>query len=177
MMKAWPEDGSPASFDDIIDPILKAFRAGVVWQDKKSMLNRSIPWSGLPQGIRGLSLLPPDQWLTAACRRWDREEHGRDLPTILFCIAIQLGIEQGVRTERQHQESERALIRNGLSEAWRALRRLDADAGDTAAEETWYRNVNTEIEELERQLFGDEQELKPKRRRRPPSSGQGEAGP
>lgn len=152
----WPPGNKPASFDNIIDPILKAFRAGITWEDKKSMLNRNIPWTGLDQGIRGLSLLPPDEWLKAKSRRWDREEHNRDLPTILFCIAIQLGIEQGSRIERQRQEDQRASIRNGLRMAWRALLRLDADAGDEEADKLWHRNITAEIEAMELQLFGQE---------------------
>jgi hypothetical protein len=94
----WPKDGSPAKYADIIEPLMEAFKVGATWRIK-APADRDIPWAGLPI-TRTANILTPDERLSAGGRKYDSDK-GRSFLCVMFEIAVQLGIEQGMRLERE----------------------------------------------------------------------------
>jgi len=58
----------------------------------------------------------PSERLTAIALDYDEHDQGRDPMRVLIGIAIQLGIEQGIRIDRQTYQNPSALIK-GLAQS------------------------------------------------------------
>lgn len=101
-MKKWPQTG-PVRFTDLIDPVRKAIK--FAYDLKRKNQTKDIPWRGYNIGKRERCGSPsPDEKLTQKSLAWVLDDQGRDALDEILCVAIQLGIEQGRRVERQDTE-------------------------------------------------------------------------
>lgn len=121
----WPEDGSPAEFSDLVGPLVDAFNAGASWRRKPGMDRSDIPWTGLPLPHIGAGC--PEARLSADWRRIDRDQGRSFLETVLG-LALNLGMAQGQRVERERQKSVRDFLWAGIQFQQHALDQLEADA-------------------------------------------------
>ncbi len=119
----WPENGEPARFADIVEPLMEAFKQGATWNMKTSMLTADIPWVGLPSPSDAHVNGSPKQRLSAEWRKHDREQ-GRNFLCTIISIAVSLGVEQGRRRERADWQPTLALIETTLKMASHQLERL-----------------------------------------------------
>lgn len=95
MVKSWPENNEPLSFDNLTAPLRKAFQFAYTLKRKNE--GRSIPWTGPDQGKHAGYSLHPTEQLSAENLRYSDEEQGRDALEELLGLALRLGIEQGRR--------------------------------------------------------------------------------
>lgn len=144
--KAWPSDGKPAAFCDIVEPLISAFNEGATWRPKTSATSRDIEWTGLP--LESSSLGPIDARLSAAWRENDRENDRTFLCTILG-IAVNLGMEQGRRLELDRQEAQRDLLRASIDQLQYVLERWQ---GDEDLLNKRSRRIATEIAKIEMRI-------------------------
>lgn len=89
-MKSWPENGDPVSFDDLARPLAKAAFRFFNTGDGK--------YNGLGYPHAAHICLPPNEILSPSGLEHGREQ-GRDELELVIGVALQLGIEQGIRIE------------------------------------------------------------------------------
>ena len=105
--KQWPKEG-PVPFRDLATPICDGIR--FAYKLSRRNLGRSIPWVGYNIGDRALvRSFPPHEMLRRSQLHYYDTEQGRDALEVLIGIAVQLGIEQGRRMERQDSLGKDAL--------------------------------------------------------------------
>lgn len=103
-MKKWPEDNKPAGFDDLVLPVVQTVKAAY-WYEKKP-LKFGLTYNGLPLTsceILATSLTISEK-LSAENMKYDEEEQGREPLEVLIGIAVQLGIEQGLRISKERYD-------------------------------------------------------------------------
>ena len=94
--RKWPKDDKPVDFEDIIFPLVEAFKFS--YELNRKNVDKSIPWRGLPQGKSCRHVCPEHtDVLKLESLRYAWDSQGRDLIETLMIIAVQLGIEQGRR--------------------------------------------------------------------------------
>lgn len=108
---SWPEDGSPADFGDIVDPLIKAFNAGATYQVRPSMNETDIPWTGLSWESPAIPSIPDR--LSADLREHDRDQ-GRTFLSTILSIAVNLGMEQDCRIGHQSRQFDVKAMRSCL---------------------------------------------------------------
>lgn len=92
----WPDDGKPASFPDLVEPVCKALRQAYSMRRKNK--DKDIKWTGPSQARScSASCFEHEEHLMADNMRYSLEDQGRDALTEIVGIAVQLGIEQGER--------------------------------------------------------------------------------
>lgn len=94
-MKEWPENPKqPANFDDLIAPVIDAIKQSHTIK-RKSRINK-IDWNGHDIGEWSKAQnLSPDVSLGGD---WIETKKGEyTLLELIICVAVQTGIEQGVR--------------------------------------------------------------------------------
>lgn len=99
---AWPADGSMAAFVDLLTCLERAFHAGARWTAKPGTKEHGVPWTG-PE-IGGFRSVMPISWQLGAegmDYAYNKDGTGTFL-THLLSVALQLGMEQGARQERQN---------------------------------------------------------------------------
>jgi hypothetical protein len=98
-MMEWPRDPNQCvSFTDITGPLVDSARRllKVEWDGK------DVPYEGFPLGLEmQAGSFNPDEKLKAEQIRYDDEDQGRDPLEVMIGIAVQVGIEQGRRIDRQ----------------------------------------------------------------------------
>lgn len=120
-MRQWPEGNETVPFDDLAGPIVQALADavgnGMVWcvGTKRHASEgraygfasgtssiKSIDYAGydIPDNLKHVCQ-PPDKRLSREGLRFDWEDQGRNPVEVIVGLAIQLGIEQGRRIERQ----------------------------------------------------------------------------
>lgn len=100
----WPDrDDDTLSFDLLTKPVCEAIR--FAYELERRNQDSSIPWSGPDVGRTSTSLQPKER-LDRENLEYSLDHQGRDALREIIGIAIQLGIEQGRRLERQSLESE-----------------------------------------------------------------------
>ncbi len=99
----WPEDDNKAaSFTDLAQPVVDALKATYRLEPRDPEFTQDIPWTGLPMPKSMLACCYPfEVSLTAAALKRNAEEQDRPPVNVIIGIAIQLGIEQGRRAERE----------------------------------------------------------------------------
>lgn len=113
-MKGWPENGEPADFSALADPICEALR--FAYSLRRRNADVDIPWAGPEIGRHELATChPAAHALSAENLRYSEEEQGRDALMEIVGLALRLGIEQGRRisfgsSERQELELLRRLL-------------------------------------------------------------------
>lgn len=112
--KPWPKDPcKTVSFGDIAEPIRKAIE--FAYDLKRKNPKKTIPWTGLDIGERlKASCLRPHELLSREQLAYDLNDQGRNALDSIIQIAIQLGIEQGGRTEREWWEQRMSIGEIGL---------------------------------------------------------------
>ena len=110
MKKEWPEDRyEPARFDDITGPICEAIRCAYLLQ-RRTEVHETIPWTGLPlEGAMLAGCLQAQQKLNAENLKYSDEDQGRDPLCEIVGLAVQLGICQGIRSQRKKIKESTAL--------------------------------------------------------------------
>ncbi len=105
-MKAWPESpNETVMFSDLTEPLVRAVK--FAYKRTRKNLNKDIPYEGYDIGKSlKASCLPPDESLIAQNLKWQQEDQGRDALEVIMGIAVQLGIEQGRRVERENLEMD-----------------------------------------------------------------------
>lgn len=92
----WPDDGQPARFPDLVEPVCKALRQAYSMRRKNK--NKDIKWTGPPQGRAcGVGSFEHAEKLLKENMKYSLEDQGRDALTEIVGVAVQLGIEQGER--------------------------------------------------------------------------------
>lgn len=100
--RAWPNDGKPVQFEDISLPVVNAIRQLYRMRFKGY---RDVDWRGLDIGASEKACCyPPDKQLSREQLRYDSLEQGRPPLQVLVGLAVQLGIEQGRRIERERRD-------------------------------------------------------------------------
>ena len=93
-MIAWPAKNKCADFERITEPLARWFRAH---QD-----GRVETYEGLPLGQReAAGALQPVDALTTESLAYNLDEQGRDVFDVVIGLAVQLGIEQGRRLQKE----------------------------------------------------------------------------
>jgi hypothetical protein len=96
MMKQWPKSDKPASFDDVVGPLVRAVRFAYDLKRKNS--DKDIPYTGYDIGRDcAANCLGATTKLSAKSLRYNDEDQGRDVLETIIELAIQIGIEQGRR--------------------------------------------------------------------------------
>lgn len=94
IMKKWPKDDKPASFEDLTKPFELAIKFAFKLTRKNKDLG--IPYSGYDNG--DLTGCPGIQQLfSKESLDYNLGDQGRDALTVIVQAAIQVGIEQGRR--------------------------------------------------------------------------------
>ncbi len=107
--KSWPDEGETVCFRDLAEPVCEAIR--FAYSLSRRNKRRSVPWTGYNIGKHELACcLPPHRVLMESQLRQDGEQ-GRDALQGIVGIAVQLGIEQGRRMERERNSIEDDLVR------------------------------------------------------------------
>lgn len=94
----WPRDTNKCvNFEQLVDPLIESARhlLKVEWDGK------DVPYEGYPLGQAGS--FDPDERLKAEQIRYDDEEQGRDPLNVMISLAVQVGIEQGRRIDRDRE--------------------------------------------------------------------------
>lgn len=91
-MKSWPENGDPVAFDDLSGPIASAAR--------RFMRTGNGKYNGLDHPHSAHICPPPNKILTQSGLE-DGKDQGRDWIDLVIGVALQLGIEQGIRLEQK----------------------------------------------------------------------------
>jgi len=108
--KAWPTDGSPAKLEeDIVLPLRRAFEQAYTLQRINE--NKSIRWNGLPSPNENINFND----ILAVEAIAEAEENDSDALEVLLNIAVELGIEQGRRMERQSLKPSVKLFERGVN--------------------------------------------------------------
>lgn len=108
----WPAEGKTAYFDDLVQPILKAIR--FAYRTTRKNENKDIKWTGLPLTLTSILAGCPqiEDHLTAESLDYDKNDQGRSALEVLVGCAVQLGIEQGTRMERERNRTALMLLRS-----------------------------------------------------------------
>ncbi len=111
----WPEDGSTAPFEDLILPIRKAIKAAYSMRRRRA--KQDVPYHGydIGQHVKAGSF-GPDEALTAANLAYSNEDQGRDALDVILGLAMQIGIEQGRRIERERIDERLALVKSVMAD-------------------------------------------------------------
>jgi hypothetical protein len=124
-MKQWPKDGKPVLFSDIADPLVQAMadavgngmvravpvkrRGGYAFRSNTSDL-ASIDYHGYDIGEDDKATCnSPEYRLSGEGLRFDWTDQGRTPAEVIIGLAVQLGIEQGRRIERERSEAGQTL--------------------------------------------------------------------
>ena len=103
-LKEWPDDGSPARFEKIVVPVARILRQ-ILTKRRRVIPQRNlkIKYSGLRLGkSERATCLDVDELLRPEQLCEIYENQGRDVVETIVGLAVQLGIEQGRRLERQN---------------------------------------------------------------------------
>ncbi len=108
-MKQWPRNRKkPLVFSVLVSSICKYVRKNYDLVQRGPSLTA---YNGYTLGIDALACsLPPDEALTHEALAYTLESHGRDGLEVILTTAVQLGIEQGKRIERENSSSLRELF-------------------------------------------------------------------
>lgn len=103
----WPEDGSCADFETLV----RGVRDALTFNYRLTRRNRTkdTPYHGHQIGDLHVCM-PVEQMLTAESLAYQKTDQGRDALESILGIAVQLGIEQGRRDERQKHDARRMYI-------------------------------------------------------------------
>jgi hypothetical protein len=102
LLKQWPEDGSPAAFEAITEPLVQLLRRCFTLTERFSP-DATIPYDGYEGTLVGAATsFRASEHLTGE-RRAENAERGRGLDTIVMMIAVWVGMEQGRRVEKERQ--------------------------------------------------------------------------
>ncbi len=117
----WPKDEAAyVLFSDLVDPLRHVVNFAYVLQRQNEGVD--IPWVGYDIGNREkATCITPDELFTVDCMKFQDEDQGRDVMDLVLTLAVQLGIEQGRRVERQRADE--------WSRIDRLTERLKAEAG------------------------------------------------
>lgn len=98
MSKQWPKSGT-LPFDDLSDAVLKAINELYTLKRKTP---KDIKWTGPPleESILTSVCIQPENVLTIDMLEYEENDQGRKPIEVLIGIAIQLGIEQGIRIQK-----------------------------------------------------------------------------
>ncbi len=118
-MKSWPENGDPVNFDDLSAPLVSAARRFALTGNGK--------YNGLGYPHSAHICPPPSEVLSPAGYLADREQ-GRTRLDAIITVAMQIGIEQGMRLERE-AEKEKNRFKSIVSKATSKLLK-DVDNAD-----------------------------------------------
>ena len=94
----WPKDGV-ADFEDLASPLVSAMR--FAYELKRVNAHQDIPYKGYDRSSLLHCCVPIADKLSAEGMMFDYEDQGREAVEVIIELAIQLGIEQGRRMERQ----------------------------------------------------------------------------
>jgi hypothetical protein len=133
-MKQWPKDNKPVAFEELCDPLVQALadivgnglvrtvkvkrKGGYGFRSNTSDL-ATIEYAGYDIGSDDKATCSsPDYRLSGENLRHEWADQGRTPAEVIVGLAIQLGIEQGRRIERQrgHDAETLKLIRLLLKE-------------------------------------------------------------
>lgn len=105
MVKDVGLEDEPYTFDEMIDPIIKALR--FAYKFRRQNNGKSIPWDGprLGKNMRANSL-EFEHRLSAENLTYSKDDQGRDALDEILGVALQVGIEQGRRITMQSSEVE-----------------------------------------------------------------------
>ncbi len=96
--KEWPEDGSPADFEDLTLPIRDAIL--FAYKVERQNEDKDVPYDGLPKGWHELVCsFPAKEALSAFQLRYSNDEQGRDALTEILAVLAHISFEQGRRIE------------------------------------------------------------------------------
>jgi len=98
-MKSWPENGDPVNFDDLSAPLVSAARRFALTGNGK--------YNGLGYPHSAHICPPPNKILSPSGLKAAHKQ-GRDIIEMIVGVALQLGIEQGIRLERKRAKEESA---------------------------------------------------------------------
>lgn len=118
--------GEPLDFEDIVDPVVAAIRK--MYRTRRTAA-KSVAWDGPvleTSHILANSLTIADR-LSEEQLRYSREEQGRDELTEIVSVAVQLGIEQGFRINRQRNETSLKMARELLPLVLSSLALVDPE--------------------------------------------------
>lgn len=110
-MKQWPKDGKPlTNFEQLTEPVIKAIRFAFKLNRKNEDLD--IPWSGYDIGRKEQATsLTPDKKLSVENLKYQEENQGRGALETIIELAVQLGIEQGRRLQKEASFGDELLLR------------------------------------------------------------------
>lgn len=99
-MKPWPENDEPVPLEDLVKPLVSALWNIIGMADSKydgydvgdRHINVAADWSLSPEGLA-----------------WLMEDQGIGEIQTALTVAVQLGIEQGRRIEKQKQQAAQAI--------------------------------------------------------------------
>jgi len=102
----WPKDDAPAEFEHLVEALTRAFKQGAWWRPRYEHKDKDIIWVGppLPKNV-----LSPEEQLSAGGRQYSADK-GRNFVELMFGLALQIGIEQGRKIEREENRTTVALL-------------------------------------------------------------------
>ncbi len=125
--KQWPEDNKYASFEDISTPICDAIR--FCYKLERQNEDKDCLWTGFPDPLEGLSVLTPEETLTAGNLEYSLTDQGRDALQEIVGIAIRQGMEQKRRIMWDELRSTAAMVEMFLVQAGSSFDALQEQIG------------------------------------------------
>lgn len=106
----WPANDKPADFEDMAKPIERVFRQAVGLKK----MSRPLTYNGLDIGKSSANAIDFNNAIDPTNLQLSAEQ-GRDTLSVLIEKTIQVGIEQGRRIEREHDDLKKLIIRGMLT--------------------------------------------------------------
>jgi len=108
----FPQDGSPAHFDELTEPLIEAVR--FAYSLRRKNRGKDIPWNGPDLTLTRLlcCCFNISESLSRESLEYNENDQGRDALAIIVSCAIQLGIEQGIRMKMQELIRYKGLLLN-----------------------------------------------------------------
>ncbi len=104
-MKEWPKDNKTVSFTELVDSVTSAIR--FCYFLRRRNRSKDFDYQGYTQGENEFACcLDPKTLFTAESLEYDKKHQGRDALEVAIAVAIQLGMEQGRRMERQKRNEQ-----------------------------------------------------------------------
>lgn len=97
-MKQWPDDDKTVLFSDLVESVRECVDFHYDLVRKNTLESMNYTGYDIGSSTKATSL-SPNESLSLEQLKYNFEEQGRDAMEVIIGIAIQLGIEQGIRLE------------------------------------------------------------------------------
>lgn len=108
-MKQWPKDkAETVGFEELTNPLRRAFN--FMFKATRKNADKDVPYSGYDLGGAAAVAVNVPELLSANYLDFIKEDQGRDELDVFIQLCVQVGIEQGVRIERDKRRADDVIL-------------------------------------------------------------------